>query len=135
MNLKRLIDVERTTLALSALLIAVALVFLSRKLAFGVTIGAGLVSLNTLSLRRIAQRAARLEPGKRAGAALLMFNLKMGVLIAAIWVILRVLHVEPIAFIIGLSSFPVAIVVVAIRSALTPSSPVSSAAGTEETHG
>lgn|GEM_PF-2637141 len=132
MNLKRLIDVERTTLALSALLIAVALLFLSRKVAFGVSIGAALVSLNTLSLRRIAVRASKLEPGKRAGAALLLFNLKMGVLIAAIWLILRVLHVEPIAFIIGLSSFPLAIVVVAVRSAVTPD---AAAPASEETHG
>jgi len=45
---------------------------------------------------------------------------------------LRVLHVEPIAFIIGLSSFPLAIVVVAVRSAVTPD---AAAPASEETHG
>jgi hypothetical protein len=62
---------------------------------------------------------------KKPGAAILLFNLKMGVLLALVWAAVRYLHVDPIAFIVGISVFPVAIVVVAIRHALRHEETVS----------
>ncbi len=116
METKHLIAVEKWTLALSAVAIAVAVLALGRHAAFGVTMGALLMALNAWALRRIGARAFRTF--KKPGAAILLFNLKMGVLLALVWLIIRYLHVDPIAFVIGISVFPVAIVIVAIRHAL-----------------
>jgi hypothetical protein len=113
MEIKHIVSVERTTLALAAVAIAIAVLALGRQAAFAVSIGAGLMALNAYSLRRIGERA--FKTFKRPGLAVLLFNVKMGILLALIWAIIRWLHVDPIAFLIGISIFPVAIVIVAIR--------------------
>src|SRR5947199_8227046 len=113
MELKHIIAVEKTTLLLAAVAIAISLVLLGRHTAFGVSMGAGLMALNAYALRRIGQRA--FKTFKKPGLAVLLFNLKMGILLALIWAIIRYLHVDPIAFLVGISIFPVAIVVVALR--------------------
>jgi hypothetical protein len=116
MDLKHLIAVEKVTLTLAALAIAVAVIALGQRAAFGVSMGAALMGLNAFALRRIGQRA--FKTFKRPGVAILLFNLKMGVLLALVWAIIRYLHVDPIAFVVGISIFPVAIVVVAIKHML-----------------
>ena len=113
MELKHILAVEKTTLLLAAIAIAFSILVLGRQTAFAVSIGAGLMALNAYALRRIGQRA--FKTFKRPGLAVLLFNLKMGVLLALIWGIIRYLHVDPIAFLVGISIFPVAIVIVAIR--------------------
>src|SRR4030095_4462517 len=118
METKHLIAVERWTLALAAIVVGVGLIFLGRHAAFGVTLGAGLMVLNAVVLRRIGARAFRTF--KRPGAAILLFNLKMAVLLALVFVILRFLHVDPVAFVVGISVFPVAIMIVALKHMLAP---------------
>jgi hypothetical protein len=130
-DLKHLIAVEKVTFALTAGLLIVAFLALGRRAAFGMSMGAGLMALNAYALRRIGQRAFRTF--KRPGAAILLFNVKMALLIALVWAIIRYLHVDPIAFVVGISVFPVAIVIVAIRHALAPAA--SSPSDDEETHG
>jgi len=115
METKHLVSVEKWTLILAAAAIGIAILFLGRRMAFGVSIGAALMALNAYALRRIGMRA--FKTFKKPGAAVLLFNLKMGVLIALVWAIIRYLHVDPIAFLVGISVFPLAIVVVAIRHA------------------
>jgi ATP synthase I chain len=116
MDEKHLIAVEKVTLALAAVVIGAALIALSRHAAFGVTLGAGLMVLNALALRRIGVRAFRTF--KRPGAAILLFNAKMAVLIGVVYLVIRYVHVDPVAFVIGISIFPVAIVIVAIKHML-----------------
>ena len=113
MELKHIQSVEKMTLLLAAVAIAFSILVLGRQTAFAVSIGAGLMALNAYALRRIGQRA--FKTFKKPGLAVLLFNLKMGVLLALIWAIIRYLHVDPIAFLVGISIFPVAIVIVAIR--------------------
>jgi hypothetical protein len=126
MNIKHLIAVEKWTLVLSALLVAVAVLVLGRRAAFGISIGAGLMSLNAYALRRIGQRA--FKTFKRPNVAILLLNVKMGILIALVWAIIHYLRVDPVAFIVGISVFPVAMVVTAVRHALRKESD-------EEQHG
>ncbi len=59
---------------------------------------------------------------KKPGAAVLLFNVKMAILIGIVYVAFRYLHVDPIAFVIGISIFPLAIVIVAVRHTLSPPS-------------
>ena len=115
METKHLVSVERWTLILAAAAIGVSILLLGRRMAFGVSVGAALMALNAYSLRRIGQRAFR--NFKKPGLAVLLFNIKMGILIALVWAVIRYLHVDPIAFLVGISVFPLAIVVVAIRHA------------------
>jgi hypothetical protein len=116
MDVKHLIAVEKWTLALAAVVIGAAILVLGRRAALGASLGAGLMALNAYALRRIGQRA--FKTFKKPGAAVLLFNLKMGVLIALVWAAISWLHVDPIAFVVGISIFPVAIVIVALRHAL-----------------
>jgi hypothetical protein len=112
---RHLRSVERWTLALAALVIAAATVATSRSTAFAVAVGAGLMSLNAWAIRRIAERVFRDGQRIRAGAAVLLFNLKMLLLIALVLVAISVLHLDGIGFLVGVSVFPVAIVVAALR--------------------
>jgi hypothetical protein len=116
MNAKHLIAVEKWTLAFAAVLIAFGLLALNRRAAFGLSLGAGLMALNAWALRRIGVRAFRTF--KKPGAAVLLLNLKMALLIAIVFVIVRYLPVDPIAFVVGISIFPAAVVAVAIHHAL-----------------
>jgi hypothetical protein len=116
MDTKHLIAVERVTLILAAIAIAAGMLFLGPHRGIGVSLGAVLMVLNAWVLRRIGVRA--FKTWKRPGTAILLFNLKMGILLALVWAIIRYFHVDPIAFVIGISVFPVAIVVVAVKHAL-----------------
>src|SRR4051794_22263891 len=107
--------VERWTLILSALVIAPAYVAAPRSTAFAVTVGAALMNLNAFALRRIASRVVARAGEIKPGAAILLFNLKMVLLIGAVYVCVKVLGLDAIGFIVGVSVFPVAVVVAALR--------------------
>jgi hypothetical protein len=107
--------VERWTLGLAALVIAAAFVATSRQTAFAVTAGAGLMALNAWSIRKITDRAFRSAGSIRPGFAVLLFNLKMLLLIAAVLVAVKVLGLDAIGFLLGISVFPVAVVAAALR--------------------
>lgn len=130
METKHLIAIEKWTCLLAAIVVAAAVLVLSRRTAFGVSLGAGLMALNAWALRRIGQRAFRAF--KRPGAAVLLFNVKMFVLVGIIFLIIRYLPVDPVGFVVGISIFPLAIVAVAIQHALRIGAAPSN---NEETHG
>jgi hypothetical protein len=119
MDIKHLIALEKWTLILAAGVVLVGMLLLGRAAAFGVALGAGLMAANAYALRRIGERA--FATFKRPRAVLLLFNVKMAVLIAAIYLVVRYLHVDPLAFVIGISVLPVAIVLVAVEHSLKPS--------------
>lgn len=130
MDEKHLASVEKWTLTFAALAVALSAILFTRRFTFGVTVGAALMSLNAVALRRIGERAFRTF--KKPGAAVLLFNLKMFALIALVFVILRYLPVDPIGFVVGISIFPVAIVATAIRHQLHGQTPDEKKG---ETHG
>lgn len=117
MDMRHLHAVERMTLILAAIAIGGALVLLPRHGSFSVAVGAGLMAANAVVLRLVGRRAAKMAPERRAGLGILLFNVKMGALIALVWFAIRVLGVDPIPFVVGISIFPLAIVIVALRHA------------------
>jgi hypothetical protein len=121
MGTKYLLAVERWTLVLAAMAIAVALLAHDRRLGFGVSVGAALGALNAWLQNRVGQRAFRTF--KKPGATILLLNLKMALLMALVFVVIHFLHVDAVGVLIGISVFPVAIVVVAIRQFLSPPPP------------
>ncbi len=112
MNSRHLHTIERWTLILAAIAIAAAVVAASRSTAFAVTVGAGLMVGNAIALRRIGSRVlASATPGM----AVLLLNLKMLLLVALVYVGVRILHLDTAGFLIGVSVFPVAMVIAALR--------------------
>jgi hypothetical protein len=113
---QRLSSLERWTLGLAAAVIGVSLLALPQRITLGVSIGAGLMCLNAWALRRIGLRAVR--TADRPGLSLLLFLVKMTLLLGVLYLVLRYLPVDAIGFIIGVSVFPVAALISALRSGL-----------------
>ncbi len=128
MELKHLIALEKWTALLALIVLGVAILILGRHTAFSVALGAGLMTLNAWAIRRVSERLGNVMRQK-PGLTILLFNLTLGLLIALIWLFISYLHVDPVAFVIGVSVMPVAIVIVAIQNARTPSQK------DKETHG
>src|SRR5947209_4132355 len=99
MDTKHLVSVEKWTLALAAAAVGLALFTVGGKTALGVTLGAGLMCLNAYALRRLGERANGFA---KPGAAILLFNVKMAVLIGLCFVVVRWLPVNPVGFLAGL---------------------------------
>ena len=116
----RLLSVERWTIGLGAACSLASFVFLARDLSLGVSIGAALMTLNAIAMRRLGERvwatlSADTASGRsRPARTIILFNLKMIGLIAAIYLVVKELHVNPIGLLIGLSAYPLATVAVAL---------------------
>ena len=118
MNLdgKQLGLVERWTLILAAILIAASVVAMPRRMALGVSLGAALMCVNAWALRRIGQRV--FKTFAKPGFAILLFNLKMGVVLALVYLVLHYLPVDGIGFLVGVSVFPLAVVIAAVQAGM-----------------
>jgi hypothetical protein len=129
-GIKHLIAIEKWTCLLSAVVLVGGMLLCGRHAAFSVAIGAGLMSANAFIIRRTAQKLGAVLQ-KKPSLTVLLFNLKLGVLIAMVFAAFRFLHVEPIAFIVGISVMPLAIMIVAVQQSLVR----EPADDHEETHG
>lgn len=116
---KHLGTVERWTMILAAVVIAAAMIAAPRPVAFAVTVGAGLMVANAFALRRIGGWVLK---ASSPGVAVLLLNVKMFLLIAMVYVGIAVLHLDTVGFLIGVSIFPLAMVVAAVRIGMADSS-------------
>lgn len=112
--------VERWTLVLAAIASGAALVALPRAMAFACAVGAGLMCLNAAAIRWLTERAYKSAGGPTPGLGLLLFNVKMALLVAAVAIALFVFRLDGIGFILGISVFPVAAVCAALSIRLEP---------------
>jgi len=118
----RLHAVERWTLGLGAVASLASFLMAGRELGLAVSLGAGLMALNAIAMRRVGEKiwqsvhpdAVRAGSGASPGRAIILFNLKMGGLIAAVYLVVKYLHVHPIGLLVGLSVYPLAAVAVAL---------------------
>jgi hypothetical protein len=116
----RLHAIERWTLGLGAVATLTAFLCFGREAGLAVSIGAGMMALNAIAMRRVGERIWRIMQadagGKRPSAAraVVLFNLKMAAVLAAVYFVVRQLHVQPIGLVIGLSVYPLAAVAVAL---------------------
>lgn len=120
MELKHLIALEKWTALLTVIVLGLAILLLGRRVAFSIALGAGLMTINAWAIRSVGQKLGR-ALAQKPGLTILLFNLKLGVLIALIWIFIRYLHADPIAFLVGVSVLPIAIVIVAVQNARMPS--------------
>jgi hypothetical protein len=118
MNLeaRHLAVVERWTMILAALTIAATTLLAPRPVAFGATVGAGLMVANAWAMRRIGTRV--LQSAERRGFAILLLNVKLLALIGVVWLAMHFLHVDTLGFLLGVSVFPTAIVAAALQIGL-----------------
>lgn len=100
--------IERWTILL-ALPMGLISIFGSPKSAMSGVIGGALMVANASALRYMAKKSSR-----KRGAVLLLFPLKMFILMALVALALGVLHLEPIPFLIGISTLPIAVVLAAL---------------------
>jgi len=114
MDTKHLIAVEKWTLGLAAAVVAFSFLALGSRVALGASLGAVLMCLNAWALRKIGEKSKVLA---KPSAAVLLFNLKMGLLIAVVYVVIRYLPIDAVGFVIGISIFPAAILAAALRHA------------------
>jgi hypothetical protein len=117
--------IERWTLLVSAVVVGAALLAMPRAIAFACAAGALLECANASAIRWLVERAMKSKGGATPALGLLLFNLKMAVLIAAVWIALRVLHLDGVGFLLGISVFPVAIVAAALSARLAPAPPAT----------
>ena len=126
----RLRTVERWTALLAALVLAASWLAAPLRIKLGVSVGAGLMVLNAWVLARIGERLTR--GGKaRPGLLMLLFNLKMGALIGLIYAAMRYLPIDSIGLLIGVSIFPVAVLIAAVQIGLSVSAAGAEAEGEE----
>jgi hypothetical protein len=116
-ELKHLIAFEKWTCLLAVLVLAFGLAFLSRHAALSLSLGAGMMALNAWAIRHISERYG-LALKARPGFAMLLFNIKMGAIVALCWCLIRYAHIDPLAFVIGISVLPVAILIVGLSHGL-----------------
>jgi hypothetical protein len=126
-GLKHLIAIEKWTCLLALVALGAGMLLLGRHAAFSIAIGAGMMTLNAVAIRRVAQKLGTVLQ-KKPSMTVLLFNFKLVILIALVFVALRYFGVEPIPFIVGISVLPLAIMIVAVQSNLR-------SADHEETHG
>ncbi len=128
MGLKHLIAIEKWTCLLSAVLLVGGMLLLGRHAAFSIALGADMMTANAVLLRRIAQKLGTVLQQKPS-LTVFLFNIKLGVLGLLSFIALKYLHVDAIAFIVGISVMPLAIMIVALQSSLAHRD------DHEETHG
>lgn len=117
---KHLLQVERWTLVLAAVVMGASVLALPRHLAFSASVGAGLMCLNAYAIRKLGERTLANEArAQRPSAAILLFNVKMFALIGLIIVAVRVLHLDAVGFILGVSVFPVAVLITALQAGIS----------------
>jgi hypothetical protein len=127
-GIKHLIAIEKWTCLLALVAVGGGMLLLGRHGAFSIAVGAAMMTLNAVALRRVAQKLGVVLQ-KKPSVTVMLFNFKLVVLIGLVFCALRYLHVEPIPFIIGISVLPFAIMIVAVQSSL------DRGADHEETHG
>ena len=94
--------ISRTMIALAVAISALAFVNGGMDRGVAATIGAGLSVVNWLALRWFAGRIMGGEGAGRTFASMLIVA-KLGLLMALVYVLINVFHLEPVGFCLGLS--------------------------------
>jgi len=113
---KKLIAIEKRSVQLLLLLLLASLWFQDWSISLGLILGGGVAILNFRWLWRILEKVL-FEQKKFYGIQVLMKFILVGILI---FFILRYLAVNPIAFIVGLSTLVLGILFEVFRESLRP---------------
>lgn len=120
-----LASIERWALLIGASLVGTTLFWGGPRVQLGACVGAVLSLLNARSLRFFGSRLSRSRLGASSSVALLvtLFQLKLGVLAVLLYLAIKLLPIQPVALLLGLSVLPLAIVARGIQYGLQASPP------------
>jgi ABC-type multidrug transport system fused ATPase/permease subunit len=113
---KKLIAIEKRSAQLLLLLLLVSLWFQSWSISLGLILGGGVAILNFRWLWRIVEKVL-FEQKKFYG---IQAPMKFILLVVVVFFILRYLAVNPIAFVVGISTLVLGILFEVIRESLRP---------------
>lgn len=113
MEAKLLRTVERWNLILGiALTLVSALIFPRVRVVLGVAVGAAVACVNFAILRRLVEK---IVAARSKGLLIGIVMAKMAALLVGVWLILKYLPVNVIAFTVGLSIFLVSFVIATVK--------------------
>ncbi len=121
MNEQTVQRVERIALVLVAVATLISLVSMDRAIFLGVGLGGALAAANFHALRRILQALFKSHDQKsssRQAMLSVLLTIKFGLLAACIFLVVRYLPVNPMAFLAGISTVVLAIFVEGVRVVL-----------------
>jgi hypothetical protein len=115
LELKHLRAVERFNLVIAAAICLGSLLFWQRGVVFGAFLGAALAVLNFWAIRRVSEAGLKTQSQRKRLVLISLLLAKMGALIALVYVVIRYLPINILAFIVGLSTFLLSIMIVSFR--------------------
>lgn len=115
MELSHLRAVERFNLVIAAAVCLGSLLFWQRGVAFGAFLGAGLAVVNFWAIRRVSEAGLKTKSQRKRLILVSLLLAKMAALIALVYVVIRYLPISILAFIVGLSTFLLSIMIVSFR--------------------
>jgi len=107
--MKRLRLIERSGLVIAAVLTAGSVVFWRFPITLGVALGGGLSVLNLFVIRRVAGWVIASTSRRKQALLMTLLAMKMLVLIGLVYLAIRYAPIDVIAFVIGLSTFLLAV--------------------------
>ncbi|NVB82789.1 MAG: ATP synthase subunit I [Kofleriaceae bacterium] len=130
-----MLRIERLNYILGGVLVILAALTQTQRVALGVAIGVAVTCANFHVLRRLVTKwTSDAAQGKTGSAPLLMMPKMIG-LMGAVAVAILLLPIDPIAFVIGYSLFIVSIVIDTTYSALRPQAASTTSTEHDEPHG
>ena len=115
MESKHLRAVERFNLVIAGVVCLGSLVFWQRAIALGAFLGAGLAVVNFWAIRRVSEAGLKTKSERKRLVLISFLLAKMGALIALVYLAVRFLPINVVAFMVGLSTFLVSIMIVSFR--------------------
>ena len=115
MELKHLRAIERFNLVIAAVICLGSLLFWRRGIALGAFLGAGLAVVNFWAIRKVSEAGLKTRSERKRLVLISFLVAKMGALMALVYLAIRYLPINVLAFIVGLSTFLVSIMIVSFR--------------------
>jgi hypothetical protein len=109
--------IERYNLVIAAAICLGSLLFWQRGIAYGAFLGAGLAVVNFWALRRVSEAGLKTKSERKRLVLISLLIAKMGALMGVIYLIIRYLPINVLAFVVGLSTFLLSIMIVSFRGA------------------
>ncbi len=115
METSRLRAIERLNLVIAVAICLGSLFFWRLGIALGAFLGAGLAVLNFWAIRRTSEAGLKTKSERKKLVLISLLIAKMGAMMGLVYLIIRYAPINVLAFIVGLSTFLVSIMIVSFR--------------------
>ena len=115
MESTRLRAIERLNLVIAAAICLGSLFFWRRGVAYGAFLGAGLAVLNFWAIRRVSEAGLKTKSERKRLVLISFLIAKMAAMMGLVYVIIRWAPINILAFVVGLSTFFLSIMIVSFR--------------------